>query len=268
MRSARAQDGAELPFPQPRKWYLSRTRATPSGIRKTEGHYALGVLTIDYDNDGWPDIFVACDSAASILYHNNQHGTFTDQGIPSGAAFNEDGEPQAGMGLAAADYDHDGFLDIVKTNFSDDSPNLYRNNGNGTFSDKVFEAGLGRHRNYLGWGVIFADFDNDGWADLLLVNGHLTPEIDGARSDSKFRQGKIFYRNLHNGKFADLSESSGPGLTANHSSRGAAAADIRNDGNLAVLVNEIHEAPSLLVSEPRSTNHWIGIRTVGTEFEP
>jgi len=242
-----------------------RDSSEVAGIRKTEGHYALGVLTIDYDNDGWPDIFVACDSAASILYRNNHDGTFTDQGIASGAAFNEDGEPQAGMGLAAADYDHDGLLDIVKTNFSDDSPNLYRNNGNGTFSDKVFEAGLGRHRNYLGWGVIFADFDNDGWADLLLVNGHLTAEIDGAQSDSRFRQGKIFYRNLQNGKFADLSESSGPGLSANHSSRGAAAADIRNDGNLAVVVNEIHEAPSLLVSEPRSKNHWIGIRTVGTK---
>ena len=242
-----------------------RDTSAVAGIRKTDGHYALGVLTIDYDNDGWPDIFVACDSAASILLHNNHDGTFTDQGIPSGTAFNDDGEPQAGMGVAAADYDHDGFLDIVKTNFSDDSPNLYRNNGDGTFTDKVFEAGLGRLRNSLGWGVVFADFDNDGWADVLMVNGHLTAEIDAVESDSKFRQRKVFYRNLQNGKFADLGEAGGPGLAGVHSSRGAAAGDIRNDGKLAVVVNEIHEAPSLLLMEGRSTNHWLGIRTVGTK---
>jgi hypothetical protein len=126
-----------------------------AGIRNTEGHYALGVLTLDYDNDRWPDIYVACDSAASILYHNTGAGKFTGAGIASGTAYNEDGEPQAGMGVAAADFDHDGFLDIVKTNFSDDSPNLYRNRGDGTFADTVFQAGLGRRRDLLGWGVLF-----------------------------------------------------------------------------------------------------------------
>ena len=146
---------------------LSPMSAWRSGIRNTEGHYALGVLTFDYDNDGWPDIYVACDSAASILYHNRRDGTFQDTGIASGLAYNEDGEAQAGMGVAALDYDHDGFLDVVKTNFSDDSPNLYHNNGDGTFSDRVFQAGLGRLRNLLGWGVVAADFDNDGWSDIL-----------------------------------------------------------------------------------------------------
>jgi hypothetical protein len=235
-----------------------------SGIRRTAGHYALGVLTLDYDNDGWPDIYVPCDSAASILYHNNHGGTFTDAGLASGTAFNDDGEPQAGMGVAAADYDHDGFLDILKTNFSDDSPNLYRNNGNGTFSDHVFEAGLGRVRSYLGWGALFLDYDNDTWPDILTVNGHLSAEIDSAGSDSRYKQRKLLYHNLGNGHFEDVSTRSGPAFSALHSSRGAAAADILNDGRLSVAVNELHEPPSLLMTESRSAGHWIGIRTVGT----
>ena len=190
--------------------------STASGIRNTSGHYALGVLTFDYDNDGWPDIYVACDSAASILYHNRRDGTFQDAGIASGLAYNDDGEAQAGMGVAAFDYDHDGFLDVVKTNFSDDSPNLYHNNGDGTFSDQVFQAGLGRLRNLLGWGVVAADFDNDGWSDVLMVNGHLTPEIDTARSDSSYRQRKLLYRNLRNGRFEDVTPVAGarPGRIA------------------------------------------------------
>jgi hypothetical protein len=235
-----------------------------SGIRRTQGHYALGVLTLDYDNDAWPDIYVACDSAASILYHNNRNGTFTDSGVVSGTAFNDDGEPQAGMGVAAADYNHDGLLDILKTNFSDDSPNLYRNNGNGTFSDQVFEAGLGRTRSYLGWGALFLDYDNDTWPDILIVNGHLSAEIDSAGSDSRYQQRKLLYRNLGNGQFEDVSAHSGSAFSALHSSRGAALADVLNDGRLSVAVNELHERPSLLMPDSRAAGHWIGIRTVGT----
>jgi enediyne biosynthesis protein E4 len=236
-----------------------------SGIRRTSGHYSLGVLTLDYDRDGWPDIYVACDSAPSILLHNNHDGTFQDVGLSSGAAFNDDGETQAGMGVAAADYDHDGRLDIVKTNFSDDSPNLYRNKSDGVFSDAVFDSGLGRLRNYLGWGVVFTDFDNDGWSDILIVNGHLTPEIDAAAGDSRFRQRKLFYRNLQTGHFEEISNQCGLGLSEVHSSRGAAAADILNDGRMSVFVNELDEAPSLLIPELQASNHWIGIRTVGSK---
>jgi enediyne biosynthesis protein E4 len=239
--------------------------SAPSGIRNTDGHYALGVLTFDYDNDGWPDIYVACDSAASILYHNKRDGTFADTGMIAGVAYNEDGEAQAGMGVAALDYDHDGFLDVVKTNFSDDSPNLYRNNGDGTFSDRVFQAGLGRLRNLLGWGVIAADFDNDGWKDILMVNGHLTPEIDAARSDSAYRQRKLLYRNRRDGNFEDVTSVSGAAMAGLHSSRGAAAADIYNDGRLAIAVNELHEKPSLLAPQPPAPRHWIGIKLVGTK---
>jgi hypothetical protein len=169
------------------------------------------------------------------------------------------------MGVAAFDYDHDGFLDVVKTNFSDDSPNLYHNNGDGTFSDRVFQAGLGRLRNFLGWGVVAADFDNDGWGDILMVNGHLTPEIDTARSDSSYRQNKLLYRNLRNGRFEDVTPVAGAGLAALHSSRGAAVADLYNDGRLAVATIELHEKPSLLVPEGPAANHWIGVQLAGTK---
>ncbi len=236
-----------------------------SGIRATDGHYALGVLTLDYDNDGWPDIYVACDSAASILYHNRHDGTFEDMGLASGTAFNEDGEPQAGMGVASADYNHDGFLDILKTNFSDDSPNLYRNMADGTFSDRVFEAGLGRLRNYLGWGALFLDYDNDGWADILMVNGHLSREIDAAGSDTRYRQPKTLFHNLRNGRFQDVTAESGADLSTLHSSRGAAVADLLNDGRLSIAVNELHEAPSLLMLQSAPPGHWIGIKTIGAK---
>lgn len=242
-----------------------RDVSVTSGIRQTEGHYGLGVLTLDYDNDGWPDIYVADDSTASILYHNQHDGTFRDVGFASGTAFNDDGEPQAGMGVAAADYNHDGRLDIVKTNFSDDSPNLYRNNGNGSFGDRVFEAGLGRIRSYLGWGVLFVDVDNDGWPDILSVNGHLSPEIEAAGSDSRFKQKKLLYRNLGNGRFDDVSSEAGPAFAELHSSRGAASADLLNDGRMAIAVNELSEMPSLLILDEQTRNHWIGIRTVGTK---
>ena len=235
-----------------------------AGIRATDGHYALGVLTFDSDDDGWPDIYVACDSAASILYRNRRDGTFEDVGIASGLAYNEDGEAQAGMGVAALDYDHDGHLDVVKTNFSDDSPNLYHNNADGTFSDRVFQAGLGRLRNYLGWGIVAADFDNDGWTDVLIVNGHLTPEIDSARSDSSYRQRKVLYRNLGDGRFEDVTAVAGADIARPHSSRGAAVADFLNDGRMTVAVNELHEPPSLLMPDAPPRNHWIGIRLDGS----
>jgi hypothetical protein len=236
-----------------------------SGIRKTQGHYALGVLTLDYNRDGSPDLYVACDSAASILYRNLGNGTFEDAGLASGTAFNEDGEPQAGMGVAAGDYDHDGLIDILKTNFSDDSPNLYHNNGDGTFSDRVFEAGLGRIRSSLGWGAIFLDYDNDGWSDILMVNGHLSPEIDSAGSDSHYRQAKLLYHNLRNGHFQDVSAGSGAVLSNLHSSRGAAEADLLNDGRITIAVNELHERPSLLMPQSKPSNHWVGIRTIGVK---
>jgi hypothetical protein len=186
-------------------------------------------------------------------------------GFSSGTSFNEDGEAQAGMGVAAADYNHDGHFDLVKTNFADDSPNLYLNNGRGGFSDRVFLAGLGQHRSLLGWGVLFLDYDNDGWSDILMVNGHLSPEVDVPGITSGYRQAKLLYHNSGDGKFQDVSAVSGPALMSPHSSRGAAVADIGNDGRLAVAVNEMNEPPTLLALKAHESGHWLGIRLRGTQ---
>src|SRR5689334_5544113 len=148
-----------------------------SGILKTPGTYGLGVLTADFDNDGWPDIYVANDSTSSALYKNNHDGTFTDIAIEAGVAFSPDGKPQAGMGVAAIDYNCDGWLDLVKTNFAGDTSSLYKNMGNMVFEDQTFQSGLGKNTRFLSWGVGFLDFDNDGWPDIFVCNGHVYPEV-------------------------------------------------------------------------------------------
>ncbi len=233
-------------------------------IDQTNGHYAFSVSTLDFDDDGWPDIYVACDSTPSILYRNNRDGTFTDVAVLSGSAFNEDGREQAGMGSTVADYDGDGKLDIFKTNFSDDTSTLYRNSGDGTFTDVTSHAGLGLHTKYLGWGTMFIDFDNDGWPDLFLVNGHVYPEVDKFHLGSDYREPRILYRNNGNGTFSDISDSSGPAISAKSSSRGLAVGDLWNDGRMSAVISNMSAHPSLLINEVRSTNHWIAIKTTGT----
>jgi hypothetical protein len=235
-----------------------------SGIQKTLGHYCFSVTTIDYNEDGWPDIYVACDSTPSILYRNNHNGTFTDVGADTGVAFNEDGREQAGMGSTAADYDGDGHLDIFKTNFSDDTATLYHANGDGTFSDVTFAAGLGVNLDALGWGAMFTDVDNDGYPDLIVVNGHVYPEVDSAHLGATFKEPRFLYWNQGNGKFKDMSKGAGPGLTEPLSGRGLAMADLFNDGRMEAVVNNLSDRPMLLVNEARNTNHWIGLHLVGT----
>ena len=234
-------------------------------IDQTPGHYSLGVATFDFDNDGWPDIYIACDSTASILFRNNHDGTFTDIAVTAGAAYNEDGREQAGMGVTIGDFNGDGRLDIFKTNFSDDTSTLYRNNGNGTFDDVTFAAGLGLHTQYLGWGVAFFDFDNDGWPDILVVNGHVYPEVDKQHLGSTYPEPRILYRNNGNGTFADISADAGSGITAMHAGRGLAIGDLWNDGRLSAVISNMNDHASLLVNQVRSPNHWIAIRTVGTK---
>jgi len=233
-------------------------------IDQTGGHYAFSVSTFDYDDDGWPDIYVACDSAPSILYHNNHDGTFTDIAVMAGVAFNEDGREQAGMGTSIADYDGDGRPDIFKTNFSDDTPTLYHNDGGGVFTDATYAAGLGLHTQYLGWGTMFFDFDNDGWPDVVLANGHVYPEVDKFHLSSGYMEPRILYHNNGNGKFTDVSAAAGPGLSAVSSARGLAVGDLWNDGRMSVLINNVYAKPSLLVNSMHYQNHWVAFKTVGT----
>jgi hypothetical protein len=233
-------------------------------IDQTGGHYAFSVSTFDYDDDGWPDIYVACDSAPSILYHNNHDGTFTDVAVMAGVAFNEDGREQAGMGTTIADYNGDGRLDIFKTNFSDDTPILYRNDGDGVFSDVTYAAGLGLHTQYLGWGTMFFDFDNDGWPDLVLANGHVYPEVDKFHLSSGYMEPRLLYHNNGNGTFTDITASAGPGFSTVSSARGLAVGDFWNDGRMSVLINNVYAKPSLLVNATHYNNHWVTFRTEGT----
>lgn len=234
-----------------------------SGVANTGAYYCFTPLTGDFDNDGWPDIYVSCDSTASLFFHNNHDGTFTESALTAGVAFNEDGHAQAGMGVDAADYDGGGWLDIIKTNFSGDTPTLYRNNGDGTFSDVTFQAGLGGDTHFLGWGALFLDFDDDGWPDIFMANGHVYPEIDGKGLNSTFRERNVLFWNERNGKFRDVSLAAGPGITTPFNSHGAAAADTLNDGRVEVLVNNTFDPPSLLKNFGEH-GHWILLKLVGT----
>jgi hypothetical protein len=231
-----------------------------AGISGPKQYYGFTVLTGDYDNDGWPDIYVACDSTASLFYHNKHNGTFEEMGVISGASFNEDGREQAGMGVASADYDHDGWLDIFKTNFSDDTPTLYNNQKDGTFADVTAAAGLANRTRFLGWGTAFMDIDNDGWADILSVNGHVYPEVDGAQTHETFRQQRLVYWNRRDGQFYDMSDLSGTGIAAHHASRGMAVGDLDNDGSLEAVVINIGEAPSLLKNTAKEAGNALLLR--------
>lgn len=238
---------------------------TDAHIDKTPGHYCFSVSTLDYNDDGWPDIYIACDSTPSILYRNNHDGTFADVGVIAGAALNDDGREQAGMGSTIADYDGDGRLDIFRTNFSDDTSTLYHNDGKGYFSDATFAAGLGLHTQYLGWGTMFIDVDNDGWPDLLLVNGHVYPEVDKFHLGSDYREPRLLYRNLENGTFSDISSSAGPAFETRYSGRGLAVGDLWNDGRMSAVISNMNDPLSLLVNDAKNTNHWVAFRTVGTK---
>jgi hypothetical protein len=236
-----------------------------AGILSANGTYGLGVLTADLDNDGWPDIYVANDSTASALYQNKRNGKFVDIALESSCALSADGKPQAGMGISAGDYDLDGNLDLVKTNFAGDTPSLYHNLGGANFEDATFTAGLGLYTKYLGWGCGFFDFDNDGWPDILFCNGHVYPEVEQLKTEAGYAQRKLLYRNLRNGRFEDVSMQAGPGISNPIGARGCAFGDFDNDGDLDLVVNPVNDYPQLLRCDSQTGNNWIKVRTIGVK---
>jgi enediyne biosynthesis protein E4 len=236
-----------------------------SGIAKADHRYAMTAVAADVDDDGWPDIFVACDSTPSILYRNNRDGTFTDIALEAGVAYNEDGREQAGMGVAIGDVQNSGRLDIFKTHFADDTPILYRNNGSSRFEDITAKAGLGAFTRYVGWGAGFADFDNDGFVDLLFVNGNVYPELEQFFTGYKYKNPRILLRNVGGGVFENLSNDSGTGITDCHSSRGCAFGDFENNGKIGAAIMNMGEPPSLLRNETGNGNRWIKLKLIGTK---
>jgi enediyne biosynthesis protein E4 len=240
-----------------------------SGIAKVERRYSMTAITTDFNNDGWPDIYVACDSTASTLYRNNRDGTFTDVALESGTAYNEDGQAQAGMGVAIGDYNGDGFLDIFKTHFADDLPILYKNNGREFFEDASREAGFD-HTRYVEWGTGFADFDNDGWPDIMIATGNVYPEVEKVFTEYPHRSPRLLYQNLGNGRFKEVTTNSGPGVLTAKSSRGCAFGDFDNDGDVDVLIMNMNEPPSLLRNEYNGRqnpqkNNWVKVKLIGTK---
>jgi hypothetical protein len=230
------------------------------------GLYGLGVMWTDFDDDGWPDIFVANDTTPNFAYRNNHDGTFTEIGFPSGLAVDENGNEQACMGVSIGDYDRDGRLDLIVTNFADDYDTIYHKNADGTFSDvtratKTVEPGL----PYLKWGVKFFDFDNDGWLDLFVANGHVYPQVEGAYPDGMYAQRKLLYRNLHDGTFSEIAAEAGEALLKRRVSRGAAFGDYDEDGDIDVIVNELDGAPTLLRNDGgNQAGNWISVKLIGT----
>ena len=236
-----------------------------AGITLAKGTYGLGVATLDFDQDGWVDVYVANDSNPSALYRNNHDGTFTDIGVTAGCAYSQDGKPQAGMGIAVGDYDRSGTMDIFKTNFAGDTSTLYANTGTGFCEDRTFAGGIGLNTRWLGWGVGFLDLDSDGWLDLFLVNGHVYPEVEQLKTEAGYKQRKVVYRNLRNGRFADVSEQLGPPVTTPKAGRGAAFADFDNDGDLDVVVNNVHDAPDLFRLDRSGAHGWIAFKLAGSQ---
>jgi hypothetical protein len=228
-----------------------------AGVSDPDGYYGLGVICSDFDDDGFVDIYVANDSTPCFLYHNNGDGTFKEIGFASGTALNESGNEQGSMGVTVGDYDHDGRLDLFKTNFADEYNTLYHNDGQNSFTDVSHAARVAAVGSYVGWGTKFFDFDNDGWVDLFVANGHVYPQV------SPYRQHKLLYRNNHDGTFSDVTAQSGSSLMEERVSRGVAFGDVDNDGDVDVLVGDLDGLPQLLRNDGGNSNNSVLIKTVG-----
>ena len=235
-----------------------------SGIGAVKAGYALTAVAADFDGDGWPDIYVACDTSPSLLLRNNHDGTFTECGLEAGVSLSEDGQEQAGMGVAVGDFEPSGVLDIFKTHFRGDTPVLYRSNGKGNFRDVTLRAGLGVETRFVGWGAAIADLDNDGLPDLFFTTGMVYPEVEAKLPDAPYKTPSVVFRNLGGGKFEELMGEAGPGISETHSSRGAAFGDFDNDGDLDILIMNMNEPPSLLRNDVSGGHHWLKVLLTGT----
>jgi hypothetical protein len=239
--------------------------SVPSGIAKAGGSYAMTVVAADLDNDGWSDIYVACDSTPSFFFRNNHDGTFTESGLERGLALNEDGMEQAGMGIGLGDYNLDGHLDIFKTHFADDTNVLYRNDGKGNFDDVTISSGLGVETRYIGWGAAIADLDNNGLPDLFAITGSVYPEIERRLPAYPWKTPRLVFRSLGT-RFEELFEEAGPGIGEAHASRGAAFGDYDNDGDIDAVIVNLGEPPTLLRNDlPSGSQQWLTVALTGVK---
>jgi enediyne biosynthesis protein E4 len=236
-----------------------------AGIASATESYGMTVVTADFDEDGWPDIFVACDSTPSLLFMNNRDGTFREEGVMRGVALSDDGMEQAGMGVGIGDYNLDGHLDLFKTHFADDTCGLYRNDGKGNFDEVTRAAKIGVETRFTSWGAGMVDLDNDGYPDLLFVTGSVYPEVERKLPRYPYRSPRVLFRNLGNGAFEELDTQAGEGITTPHSSRGCAFGDFDNDGDLDVLIVNMNEPPCLLRNDVKPAQNWLKVKLEGVK---
>jgi len=234
-----------------------------SGIASASPGYGMTVVAADFDNDGWPDIYVACDSTPSLMFRNKHDGTFEESGLLAGAALSADGMEQAGMGVGVGDAMLTGSLDIFKTHFADDTNVLYVNDGKGNFQDATIASGIAVENRFVNWGAGIVDLDNDGNPDLFFVTGNVYPEVEAQVPSYPFKTPRVVFRSLGGGRFEEVLDLAGPAIAEPHASRGCAFGDFDNDGDIDILIVNLNEAPSLLRNDLKGGNHWLKVKLIG-----